>query len=285
MKKIPRVAAVHDMSGVGRCSLTVILPVLSVMGAQCCPLQTAYLSAHTAFPPSARSAFCDMTDTMEKTIGHWAELDMRFEAVYSGFLGSEEQIGLLQTCMDTFRRPETLLLVDPVMGDHGKVYRTYTRQMCRRMSKLAEEADLITPNLTEAALLLGDSFEQAPVTKAGFEDWLVRLSLGGRRSVVLTGVSLTPGRVGAACLSREDGEISFAMDREEPGQFSGTGDLFAAVLLGGLLRGETLPRASALAVSFVSRCARHTLELGTPLLDGVAFEDLLPELRKTTIEP
>lgn len=278
MKKIPRVAAVHDMSGIGRCSLTVILPVLSVMGAQCCPLQTAYLSAHTAFPASDRSAFCDMTETMEKTIGHWAELDVCFDAVYSGFLGSEEQIGLLHSCMDTFRRPETLLLIDPVMGDHGKVYRTYTREMCRKMSELAEGADLITPNLTEASILLGESFAQAPATKAGFEDWLARLSLGGRRSVVLTGVSLSPGQVGAACLSRRSGEIFFAMDREEPGQFSGTGDLFAAVLLGALLRGEALQKASALAVSFVSRCARHTLELGTPLLDGVAFEDLLTEL-------
>ncbi len=197
----PRVAAVHDMSGYGRCSLTVILPVLSAMGAQCCPLQTAYLSAHTAFPASDQSAFCDLTGAMEQTIRHWREMDIQFNAVYSGFLGSVEQIVLLSTCIDTFRRKDTLILVDPVMGDDGKVYRTYTPRMCSRMITLAEKADLITPNITEAAILLGEEYENAPRDEAGFRDWLTRLSLDGSRSVVITGVSLAPGQVGAGALA------------------------------------------------------------------------------------
>lgn len=278
MNKTPRVAAAHDMSGLGRCSLTVIIPVLSVMGAQCCPLQTAYLSAHTAFPESSESAFCDLTSAMRQTVKHWAELHTDFDAIYSGFLGSGEQISILQDCIDTFRTGETIILVDPVMGDHGKIYRTYTSDMCRRMCLLAEKADLITPNLTEAAILLGEEYTAVPRGEEGFRGWLKRLSLGGRRSVVITGASLESGMVGAASFSRENGEIAFSMDREEHGEFSGTGDLFAAVLLGALLRGEKLPASAARAVSFVRRCAAYTLELGTPLLDGVQFEHLLSEI-------
>lgn len=278
MKQIPRVAAVHDMSGVGRCSLTVILPVLSVMGVQCCPLQTAYLSAHTGFPPSGQAAFCDMTDTMAQTIRHWAELGMCFDAIYSGFLGSADQISVLETCIATIRRKDTLVLVDPVMGDQGMVYRTYTREMCSRMQRLAEKADLITPNVTEAAILLGESYADAPRDEAEFRDWLIRLSLHGRRSVVMTGVSVSSGLLGSASFSRENGGIVFSMEREEPGHYSGTGDLFAAVTLGALLRGESLPAAAGKAVSFVHRCIGLTRSLGTPVLEGVLFEACLREL-------
>jgi pyridoxine kinase len=275
MNKIPRVAAAHDMSGLGRCSLTVILPVLSVMGAQCCPLQTAYLSAHTAFPVSSEAAFCDLTGAMRRTVRHWAELGTEFDAIYSGFLGSAEQISVLQECIDTFRTKKTLVLVDPVMGDHGTIYRTYTPEMCSLMCLLAEKADLITPNLTEAAILLGEEYENIPHDEAAYRGWLTRLSLRGSRSVVITGATLEPGMVGAASFCRENGEFDFSMDREERGEFSGTGDLFAAVLLGALLRGEKLPAAAARAVAFIRRCAAHTLELGTPLLEGVQFEQLL----------
>lgn len=275
MNRTPRVAAIHDMSGFGRCSLSVILPVLSAMGAQCCPMQTAYLSAHTAFPASGQAAFCDLTGAMAQTIRHWAELEIQFSAVYSGFLGSAEQISLLWTCLDTFRKKDTIVLVDPVMGDYGKVYRTYTPEMCRHMIKLAAAADFITPNITEAAILLEEDYENAPRDEGGIRDWLSRLSLDGRRSVVITGVSLSPGQVGAAAFCREDGGMTFCMDQEAPGQFSGTGDLFAAVMLGALLRGESLPDATARAVSFVRRCVVHTVELGTPVLDGADFESQL----------
>jgi pyridoxine kinase len=236
MNKTPRVAAAHDMSGLGRCSLTVILPVLSVMGAQCCPLQTAYLSAHTAFPVSSEAAFCDLTGAMRRTVRHWAELGTEFDAT---------------------------------------IYRTYTPEMCSLMCLLAEKADLITPNLTEAAILLGEEYENIPHDEAAYRGWLTRLSLRGSRSVVITGATLEPGMVGAASFCRETGEFDFSMDREERGEFSGTGDLFAAVLLGALLRGEKLPAAAARAVAFIRRCAAHTLELGTPLLEGVQFEQLL----------
>ena len=155
MKRAPRVAAVHDMSGVGRCSLTVILPVLAAMGCQCNPMLTAYLSAHTAFPASEHAVFLDLTGQMGQVAAHWGELGVEPDAVYSGFLGSERQIGLLQTAICRFRREKTLVLVDPVMGDHGRAYRTCTPELCARMGELAAQADVITPNLTEAALQIG----------------------------------------------------------------------------------------------------------------------------------
>lgn len=278
MNRTPKVAAVQDLSGLGRCSLSVVLPVLSVMGAQCCPLPTAVLSAHTAFPAPETAAFQDLTGAMEQTLRHWEALHTSFDAIYSGFLGSSQQIGVLRRLIQRFRRKESLVLIDPVMGDHGRVYRTYTPEMCEQMIQLAAEADLITPNLTEAALLLGEPFDHIPASQAGIEEWLRRLSLGGKRSVVITGVSLAPKALGAGCLDARSGKIRFAMAHQEPGQFFGTGDLFAAVLLGSLLRGETLSESTARAVDFIQKSVARTLAAGTPMLEGVQFEPLLREL-------
>lgn len=278
MNCAPKIAVIQDISGFGRCSMTVALPVMSAMGGQCCPLPTAYLSAHTAFPASDNAAFLDLTEQMQRTSRHWRELSVTFDAVYSGFLGSLAQIDLIAQFTADFRQSHTLVLTDPVMGDHGKPYRTYTPSMCRRMGELASRADVITPNLTEAALLLGEDYTDAPRSEAGMREWLRRLSLNGKRSVVITGVSLASEQLGAGCFDRESGRTHFAMARQEPGQFPGTGDLFASVVLGDLLRGQTLPHGVELAVAFVQQCVHRTLALGTPTLEGVQFEQLLGEL-------
>ncbi len=275
---IPRVAAIHDLSGIGRCSLTIVLPVLSAMGVQCSPIPTAYLSANTAFPASDKAAFLDLTDQMELTREHWAELGLTFDAIYSGFLGSARQIGSVKKLVTTLRREDTLFLVDPVMGDHGVPYRTYTPEMCDRMCHLAEGADIITPNFTEAAILLGEDYKDRPTDQAGVRVWLERLSLGGKRSVALTGVYFKEGELGAGCFDHRDGSIHFSMAHREKGQFGGTGDLFASILLGRLLKGDRLAEAMDLAVRFVARCVAHTLTLGTPEREGVQFESLLREL-------
>jgi len=162
MKRAPRIAAIQDISGFGRCSTTVVLPVLAAMGGECCPLLTACLSAHTAFPASEKATFLDLTGQMAGTAAHWAELGVTFDAIYSGFLGSAGQIGLIEDFYRQFRREGTLVLVDPVMGDHGKPYRTYTPELCGRMRDLAAQADVITPNLTEAALLLEEDYADLP---------------------------------------------------------------------------------------------------------------------------
>ena len=181
MKRAPRIAAIQDISGFGRCSTTVVLPVLAAMGGECCPLLTACLSAHTAFPASEKATFLDLTGQMAGTAAHWAELGVTFDAIYSGFLGSAGQIGLIEDFYRQFRREGTLVLVDPVMGDHGKPYRTYTPELCGRMRDLAAQADVITPNLTEAALLLEEDYADLPRDEEGLRAWLERLSLDGRR--------------------------------------------------------------------------------------------------------
>lgn len=277
-KAAPHVAAIHDLSGIGRCSLSVVLPVLSAMGCWCSPLPTAYLSTCTIFPPSQHFVFRDLTEEMAGSAEHWAELGMGFDALYSGFVGSEEQIRLLRGVMERFRGEDTLVMVDPVMGDWGKPYRTYTPAMCREMKELAALADVITPNLTEAAILLEEDYEKAPTTESGLQQWLERLSLEGKRSVILTGIRPRSGLLGAACLDREEGRCFLTAVHEEPAQFPGTGDLFASVALGALLGGKSLAQATTLAVEFIGRCARHTLALGTPIEEGVQFEALLGQL-------
>ncbi|MEG0321995.1 MAG: pyridoxamine kinase [Oscillospiraceae bacterium] len=277
MNKTPRVAAIHDMSGFGRCSMTVVLPTLGAMGAWCCPLQTAVLSANTAFPATENAVFLDLTPQMEHTMAHWQELGATFDGIYSGFLGSGAQIDLLRRFIDEFATKETLVVVDPVMGDHGAPYRTYTPELCRRMTELAAAAQLVTPNLTEAAILLGEDYDDHP-TKDKLEDWLKRLSMDGKRSVVLTGAKAGSGTVGAGCFDREAGAVTFHMAEEVPGRFSGTGDLFTSVVMGKLLRGDRLSAAGARAVRFVAKCAKETIRQGGNPAEGAMFEQFLGEL-------
>lgn len=163
---IPRVLAIHDLSGFGRCSLTVILPVLSALGVQVCPLPTAVLSTHTG--GFAEVAMRDLTDFLAESLSRYQELKLDFDCVYSGFLGSEDQIDICADCLS--RYPDALKVVDPVMGDHGKPYRTYTPAMQRRMGELARHADLITPNLTEACMLLGQPYRVRPSWRPGGEN-------------------------------------------------------------------------------------------------------------------
>lgn len=276
------VIAVHDLSGFGRCSLTVVLPTLAAMGVRAYPLLTAYLSAHTAFPPTGHEVFLDLTREMPQVLDHWQALNARFDGFYSGFLGSPDQMDVLTHCLRTFRRPGFLAMVDPVMGDNGQPYRTYTPQLCARMSELAAQADVITPNLTEAAILLDEPYDPAPDAHKA-ERWLRRLSLEGKRSVILTGLSLAPDALGAGCLDRATGAVHFAQAPLAHGRFSGTGDLFASVALGRLLSGHDLADATQQAVSFVSLAAQATLDRGGDPLEGADFEPLLGLLAQDSL--
>lgn len=272
----PRVAAIHDLSGFGRCSLTVIIPILSAMGVQCCPLPTAFLSTHTG--GFTGFTFLDMTDEMPKAARHWASLGLHFDAIYSGFLADQRQLGIVEDFIRTFRAPDTLVVVDPVMGDDGEAYQTYTPELCRGMAHLAELADVITPNLTEAAFLLGQPYETL-LSGGGTEDRLRQtaeaLSLGGRRSVVLTGASLSPGRTGAMCFDARTGRTEAVQTEFIAHPLLGTGDVFASVLTGGLVKGKPLTDAAGQAAEFVRECARRTVAQNLPLRDGVDFEPLL----------
>lgn len=269
----PRIAAIHDLSCFGRCSLTIALPVLSAMGCQCCPLPTALLSAHTGFPGNT---FLDLTVEMGRIADHWAAMDLQFDAIYSGFLGSADQVDTVARFFDTFKKSGTAVIVDPVMGDHGTAYRTCTPDLCRGMRVLAENSDVITPNLTEAALLLDRPYEE--IRQADAYEVVRRLSLGGRRSVVLTGYSSEPGQTGVLCFDRDSGESKAVQTPREPQDFSGTGDLFASVLAGGVARGVPLFQAAQAAADFVRDCIARTLAEGLTEQDGVDFEPLLGQL-------
>lgn len=269
----PRVAAIHDMSGFGRCSLTVAIPILSAMGIQCCPLPTAFLSTHTG--GFEGFTFLDMTDELPKVAAHWKSLGLDFQAVYSGFLGSERQIAIVEDFLREFRGADTIAVIDPVMGDHGAVYQTYTPAMCAGMARLAEMADVITPNLTEAALLLGIPYGELPTSEAGCREIVERLSLNGRRSVVLTGASTAPELTGAMCFDARTGRTEAVQTPRVPQEFHGTGDVFASVLTGALVQGASLPDAARQAVDFVRVCAERTARASIPMREGVEFEPLL----------
>lgn len=275
----PRVIAIHDLSGFGRCSLTVAIPVLSVMGVQCCPLPTAWLSTHTG--GFQGYTFLDMTEEMDKAAAHWQSLGLKFQAVYSGFMGSEAQMDLVARIISQFRAPGGLAVVDPVMGDDGVRYATYTDGMCRAMEVLCRQAEIITPNLTEASFLLGLPYEQMPTDQAGFASLARALSLDGKRSVVLTGVSSGPDDIGAACYDRKLDRVEFLLTKRVPGDYHGTGDVFASVLTGALVQGDTLSQAVRRAVDFVALCAQRSHDLGLPRREGVDFEPLLGRLLET----
>lgn len=265
----PRVAAIHDLSCFGRCSLTIALPVLSAMGCQCCPLPTALLSAHTGF---TGGSFLDLTEEMQRIADHWARIDIHFDGIYSGFLGSAAQIGTVRQFIGRFRGTG-LVVIDPVLGDHGQAYRTCTPELCNGMRRLAESADIITPNLTEASLLLEQPYETIQAIDPA--ETVRRLSLEGRRSVVLTGYSTGDGQTGALCFDRADGSIQAVQVQRVPRDFSGTGDLFTSVLTGAMVKGVPLIQAARTAADFVQSCAARTLAAGNTDGEGVDFEPLL----------
>ena len=269
----PRIAAIHDLSCFGRCSLTIALPVLSAMGCQCCPLPTALLSAHTGI---SGFTFLDTTDEMRRISAHWSQLSLHFQAIYTGFLGSAPQINLVEDFLRRFHAPDTLLVMDPVMGDHGTPYKTCTPALRQGLRELVAQADVITPNLTEAAILLDIPYHESQTADASE---LVRaLSLQGQRSVVLTGYAAAPGQVGALCYDRDTRQVEAVQTARVPQDFPGTGNLFASVLTGALTRGAPLLQAARTAVDFVGSCVARSVAEGAGEAEGVDFEPLLRQL-------
>ena len=271
MQKNNKVAAIHDLSGVGRCSLSVILPTLSVMGVQVCPVPTAVLSSHTG--GLGNCVFRDLTDFISEALHHYQELDLNFDCVYSGFLGSEEQITHCVEFLETY--PHALAVVDPVMGDHGKPYRTYTDRMCRRMNELVCKADLITPNLTEAYMLLGEPYPSAPLTVSEAKKTLVKLAGIGPGYIIMTGVEMADGSMSNLGYDRERNAFWRVDCRYVPVSYPGTGDIFASVAVGALLKGDSLPMAMERATEFLELCIKTTYGYGTDTRMGVMLESCL----------
>ena len=265
-----RVAAIHDLSGFGRCSLAVIMPVLSAMGIQCCPVPTAVLSTHTGGFEDI--VIKDLTDYISPALAQYKKLGIGFDAVYSGFLASAEQI---DHCLEFFSSyKNSLKVVDPVMGDHGKPYRTYTPELCGRMGELVNVADVITPNLTEAAILLGEKYPME-LTASTAKSWLARLCEKVKVAVI-TGVPLAEGVISNVGCDREKGGFWRVDCDYVPASYPGTGDIFASVLTGGLLSGDSLPIAMDRATMFTQIAIKNTYSYGLEPRNGVLFE---PSLR------
>ena len=270
-----QVLAIHDLSCVGRCSLTVALPILSAAGLHVSVLPTALLSTHTGEFTGYTNL--DLTQEMAKIYAHFQTLPLRFDGLYSGFLGSWEQLALVEDVFAHYRRADTLLLVDPVMADHGKLYATYTETLARDMGRLCRQADVIVPNLTEAAILLEASYREQP-SFPQVEAMLRALHKRyGCRQAVITGI-LRDGLLGAAAYDAQRDCVFFHGQPPMEHVFYGTGDVLASALLAGLMRGRSLSQATTLAVDFTYQSMLHTLDNGLPLRYGVAFEQALPML-------
>ena len=275
MNRPKRIAAIHDLSGFGRCSLAVILPVLSAQGLQVCPVPTAVLSSHTG--GLGNVVMRDLGDYIDPALAHYRSLGVEFECVYTGFLNSEAQFASCERFLDAY--PEALAVVDPVLGDHGKRYRTVTEEMCDAMRALISHADVITPNRTEVALLLGERYDDGVLTVQQARSLLARLAEKGPSRVVITGAALqiASGLVNLG-FDRESGKYWYTADEYIPAGYPGTGDLFAAVLTGGLLSGDSLPIAMSRAAQFVGLAIKTTYSYGSDARYGVMFEPLLGEL-------
>lgn len=276
-----RVLAIHDLSGFGRCSLSVILPILSAMGVQVCPLPTAVLSTHTG--NLGEVELCDLTGFITPALEHYKRLELAFECVYTGFLASPDQI---DCCLAAFAcHPEALKVADPVMGDHGRPYRTMNADMTRRMEELVHSADIITPNLTECHMLLGEEYSHKPVAVMKARSMLARLCERGPKCAVITGVSMADGTMANLGYDRERGSYWRVACDYTPVSYPGTGDMFASVLVGGILGGDSLAVAMARATGFLERTIRNTFSYSTDPRYGVMFERDLrllesPDIRK-----
>lgn len=267
-----KVAAINDFSGFGRCSLSVTLPILSAMKVQCCPVPTAIFTNHTGFPSYS---WTDCTDHMDDYIVQWRRLGLRFAAIASGFLGSPRQIDFVLRFVMAFTTPATLVVVDPVMGDYGKLYATYDETLAKSMRRFLDVADVLTPNLTEACVLAGRPYDpQMP--DAELERLCKGLGSHHASKIVISGVARGDSLVNYVY---ETGKTptAFAVKRIGADR-SGTGDVFSAVLTGALVNGTPFADAVRTAARFVSKAVARSEALGIPTHDGLAFEDVLSDL-------
>lgn len=283
-----KIAVINDLSGFGRCSLTAAISVISAMGVQPCPLPTAILTAQTGYP----AYYCDdYTEKMEHFRREWKKMGQSFDGIYTGFVASEEQIRQIFHFIDTFDAPDTFLLVDPVLGDDGKTYDLFTPSLLEQMKKLALRADIITPNLTELALLTDTPYETLTIAGDYHRLLSVILKLGqklckrGPEHVIVTGIQFTDEhhtkQMGNLCISDEESRLlAFPYIG---GSYSGTGDLFASCIAAGIARGEDIPSITLTAGSFLEAALADSIKEQVPRNDGVNYEKYLSMLIPGTL--
>lgn len=268
-----RIATVQDLSCVGKCSLSIALPVLSAMGVECCVIPTAVLSAHTAFDGFVSR---DLTDLLAPVSAHWQTLGLTFDALYTGYLASPEQVEFVEDFFRRFGGENTLRFVDPVMADQGRLYAGFDDGFPEKMRRLCARADIITPNITEACLLTGLPYREQH-SEAYLRTLLEKLLAFGPRTVILTGVRPTDGRMGVAAMDAS-GAMSVHLTQYIPAVFHGTGDLFASVCVGYLTLGRSTAEAIRRASNYVVQTLRVTSRNPDARWYGVDFETTLPLL-------
>ena len=269
-----KIAVINDFSGFGRCSIAVALPIISMMKIQCCPVPTSIFSNHTGFDSYF---FEDYTDRMQPYINEWKKLGLQFSGIMSGFLGSKEQIQIVLRFFREFGTKDNIIVVDPVMGDYGKTYSTYTPQMCSEMKKLAAYADILTPNLTEACILTDTPYHEEKWRMKEITVLAEKLSAMGPEKIVITGIV--------------QGEFiaNYCYEKGKPGkirrthkvgtQRSGTGDIFASIIAADAVNGVPFGDSVRKASLFIKRCIERSTEMELPLTDGVCFEEFLGSLK------
>lgn len=270
-----KIAVINDISGFGRCSITVTLPILSYLGVQCCPVPTAILSNHMGFP---HFFIDDYTDRMRAYIENWRKLGLRFEGIMTGFLGSAQQIDIVEGFIRDFSTEGTLVIVDPVMGDHGKIYVTYTEEMCTRMKKLVALSDITTPNLTEACRLADTLYKETGWRKRELYAMAQRISALGPAKVVITGIP--QGGFIANYIYERGIEPRIIRTHKVDAERSCTGDVFTSIISADGVNGVPFDRSVRKASGFVKKCILKSVEMEIPKTDGVCFEEVLYQLKR-----
>lgn len=270
-----RILTIQDISCIGKCSVTAALPILSAMGMETVILPTAVLSSHTAF---SDYTFHDLTGEMQKITANWKAQGITFDAVYTGYLGSIEQVFIVEELLAEFRTPDTCLFVDPVLGDFGRLYSGFSEDFPKHMTRLCRAADVIVPNLTEASQMLGIPYAENGYQENDIRSILHKLSEIGAKKVILTGVSFAESEVGFMGYDAERSQYFSYFHKKFPQQFHGTGDVFASTCVGGLMRSFSLEQAARLAEDFTLESIRATLDAPDMRWYGVHYETAFPYL-------
>ena len=273
-----KLLTIQDISCVGQCSLTVALPVISAMGIETAILPSAILSTHTG--GFTGYTFHDLTEDIPAIKEHWKKENIRFDAFYTGYVGSVKQLEYISDITDELRKPDSIIIVDPVMGDKGKLYPGFEPSFAKEMAKLCKKADVIVPNLTEAAFMLDEEYIESGHTKEYIERILKKLMALGCKNALLTGVNLEPGKLGIAAYNGETNEITYYFRDLINGMFHGTGDVFASSFAGAMTLGKSVDEAGKIAVDFTVDAIAKTIDDKSHWY-GVKFELALPELIKS----
>lgn len=268
-----KIAVINDFSGFGRCSIAVALPIISTLKIQCCPLPTSIFSNHTGFDSFF---FDDYTDKMPLYINEWKKLGLQFDGITSGFLGSKKQIEIVTQFFKDFKTKENIIIVDPVMGDYGKIYATYTKEMCEEMKKLVQYADIITPNITELCILT-DTPYQEKWKISELEKMTEELAEKGPEKIVVTGI-VQKEFIANFCY--EKGKSPKILRCHRVGtQRSGTGDVFSPIIAADAVNQVPFDKSVKKASNFIKKCILKSIEMDIPVTDGVCFEELLQTLK------